>query len=36
MENLVPLLESLPYVAIIVAASIGGWVFTTWLKIKHG
>ena len=26
----------LPYVAIIVALCVGGWVFTTWLRIKNG
>ncbi|MEO7635590.1 MAG: hypothetical protein ABIS38_08095 [Sphingomicrobium sp.] len=26
----------LPIVAAIVAISVGGWVFTTWLRIKHG
>ena len=26
----------LPIVAVIVAAGIGGWVFTTWLRIKNG
>jgi hypothetical protein len=26
----------LPFVATIVAISVGGWVFTTWLRIKHG
>lgn len=26
----------LPWVALIVAVSIGGWVFTTWLRIKNG
>ena len=26
----------LPFVAAIVAAGIGGWVFTTWLRIKNG
>lgn len=36
MENLQPLLEALPYAAIIVVVSVGGWVFTTWLKIKNG
>lgn len=25
-----------PAVAIIVAVSVGGWVLTTWLRIKHG
>lgn len=28
--------EIIPYVAVIVAVSVGGWVFTTWLRIKHG
>ncbi|HEU0283811.1 MAG TPA: hypothetical protein VFR52_01570 [Sphingomicrobium sp.] len=36
MEELGILLEIAPYVALIVAVSIGGWVFTTWLKIKNG
>ncbi len=26
----------LPWVALIVSVSIGGWVFTTWLRIKNG
>ena len=26
----------LPVVAVIVAMCVGGWVFTTWLRIKHG
>jgi hypothetical protein len=26
----------LPYVAAIVAVTVGGWVFTTWLRIKNG
>jgi hypothetical protein len=25
-----------PFIAIIVAVSVGGWVLTTWLRIKHG
>ena len=36
MEELGILLEIAPYVALIVAVSVGGWVFTTWLKIKNG
>lgn len=36
MEELGILLEIAPYVALIVAVSIGGWVFTTWLRIKNG
>ena len=26
----------LPFVATIVVVSVGGWVVTTWLRIKHG
>jgi hypothetical protein len=26
----------LPWVALIVGMTVGGWVFTTWLRIKHG
>ncbi len=26
----------LPWAAAIVGATVGGWVFTTWLRIKHG
>jgi hypothetical protein len=26
----------LPWVALITAFSVGGWVFTTWLRIKNG
>lgn len=26
----------LPYVAMIVAISVGGWVVTTWMRIKNG
>jgi hypothetical protein len=36
MEELGILLEALPYVALIVAFTVGGWVFTTWLRIKNG
>jgi hypothetical protein len=36
MEELGILLEALPYVALIVAFIVGGWVFTTWLRIKNG
>ena len=36
MEELGILLEIAPYVALIVAVSVGGWVVTTWLRIKNG
>ena len=28
-------LELFPWIALITAVSVGGWVFTTWLKIKN-
>lgn len=28
--------QILPFVAIFVVAGVGGWVFTTWLRIRHG
>ena len=28
--------QVMPAIAIIVAVSVGGWVFTTWLRIKNG
>ena len=36
MENLGPILELAPYIAAIVAISVGGWAYTTWLKVKNG
>ena len=36
MEKLAMLLDALPIVAAIVTVTVGGWVFTTWLRIKHG
>jgi hypothetical protein len=30
------IIELFPYIALIVAVSVGGWVFTTWLRIKNG
>jgi len=36
MEKLQIFLEALPYITGIVAVTVGGWVFTTWLKIKNG
>ncbi|MFP5330550.1 MAG: hypothetical protein ACLGHC_10515 [Alphaproteobacteria bacterium] len=29
-------LELFPWIALVTAISVGGWVFTTWLKIKNG
>jgi hypothetical protein len=28
--------ELLPFIIAITVISVGGWVFTTWLRIKHG
>ena len=28
--------ELIPYIALIVAVSVGGWVVTTWMRIKNG
>ena len=36
MEKLALILDALPFVAAIVTVSVGGWVFTTWLRIKNG
>ena len=34
--NFAALVEALPYIGVIVAVSVGGWVLTTWIKVKHG
>jgi hypothetical protein len=36
MEKFLFVQTVLPMVATIVAIAIGGWVFTTWLRIKNG
>ena len=36
MEKLALLVDALPIIAGIVAITVGGWVFTTWLRIKNG
>ena len=36
MEKLALLLQSLPYIAVITAIAVGGWAYTTWLRIKNG
>jgi hypothetical protein len=36
MEKLGIILEALPWIALITATCVGGWMFTTWLKIKNG
>ncbi len=36
MEELRVILEFVPFALAIVVVGVGGWVFTTWLKIKNG
>ena len=36
MDRLAMIIDAVPMVALIVALGVGGWVFTTWLRIKHG
>lgn len=36
MDKLQVILEALPWVTGLVVVSVGGWVLTTWLKIKNG
>ncbi|MEZ5742362.1 MAG: hypothetical protein R3D89_01190 [Sphingomonadaceae bacterium] len=31
-----PLEYYAPLIAVVVLLSVGGWIFTTWLRIKHG
>ena len=35
-EKLMALADLLPLIAIVVTVTVGGWVFTTWLRIKNG
>lgn len=30
------IIEIFPYIALITTIGVGGWVFTTWLRIKNG
>jgi hypothetical protein len=36
MEKLAMLSDMMPMVALIVLLGVGGWVATTWMRIKHG
>jgi hypothetical protein len=36
MDKLALLSDMMPMVALIVLLGVGGWVVTTWLRIKHG
>jgi hypothetical protein len=30
------ILQLFPFIALVTAVAVGGWVITTWLRIKHG
>jgi len=36
IERLMPIIDIFPFIAIIATVTVGGWVITTWLRIKHG
>ena len=36
IEKLAFIAQLFPFIAVIVSVAIGGWVFTTWLRIKNG
>jgi predicted metal-binding membrane protein len=36
MEKLAMISDMMPVIAVIVLLGVGGWVVTTWLRIKHG
>ena len=36
MEKLALMVDALPIITAIVAITVGGWVVTTWLRIKNG
>jgi hypothetical protein len=36
MENVQFVFDALPWITGMVVVSVGGWVLTTWLKIKNG
>ena len=36
MDKLLALTDALPWILAITAIGVGGWVITTWLRIKHG
>ncbi|MBA3676184.1 MAG: hypothetical protein H0W74_02115 [Sphingosinicella sp.] len=36
IEKLAFVSQLFPFIAIIVSVSVGGWVLTTWLRIKNG
>jgi hypothetical protein len=36
MEKIAIIQNLFPMIAVIVSVAVGGWVFTTWLRIKNG
>jgi hypothetical protein len=36
LETFAPIFDLMPLIALIVMVCVGGWVFTTWLRIKNG
>ena len=36
MDKLALISDMMPMIALIVLLGVGGWVVTTWLRIKHG
>ena len=36
MEKFASIVQILPWAAAITAIGVGGWIFHTWLRIKHG
>ena len=36
MDKLAMISDMMPMIALIVLLGVGGWVATTWLRIKHG
>ena len=36
MEKLALLMDALPWITAITLVGVGGWIITTWLRIKHG
>ena len=35
-ETFAPIIDLFPLIALIIMVCVGGWVFTTWLRIKNG
>ena len=35
-DKLAMVSQLLPFIAVVVGVAVGGWVLTTWMRIKHG